>query len=719
LPESPILTGFVEMQNYMIADAAGTTAAVIMFAFVFLPPGFVAGVGSDVLGFRRRSASERLLFSVVLSTATTPILAVLVGHFVSVTASLAVLLLLTLIAVALIGKELFWSNRSLPCVPRSTWIGLTMMAMLSLLAILSVIDLQFGDRLYLSAAIFDHSVRIPFVEAAARSGVPPLNPFYGLGKTPVLRYYYYWYVVCALPERRSGLSARACFNASVVWSGLALAATIPLYLKHFFRETEALRRKSLLGICLLTVTGLDLIPYSVLAWKGTVSPDLEWWDPNQVTSWLDSLIWVPHHVAALTACMAGFLLLSTLDEQAGVRERGWAAVIAGIAFASAAGLSVYVTLSFAVFAGLWSIILLGQRHIRDFTTYATAGVIALLLSLPYLGDIGSKSTTGQRFVIFAIRDFPNAIDWLRGVGVHGPALDFAKLPILLIVYFVEFGFFFCVAVLRLKRELLDGPALSQQRRAAWVMLASCLVLVSILQSDPGLSGGNDLGFRGMLVVQFVLLLWAVPLMHDILAKQNSASGVRPIWKVALVGTLLLGVLGTSEQLLMLRCYALLVDSGKIHRSESYMGLPEFGRRTYKLREGVTQLEHVTTTSTILQYNPLSENAFLIHLYSSRQVVAGDATCGSNFGGDAEKCREAMPYLSAIFESPADARGWNLDRFCDTYSLNLLVATEADRVWYDPGSWVWNRDAVVSNDSLRAIPCGWAYRHHKTLSPGPQ
>ena len=73
---------------------------------------------------------------------------------------------------------------------------------------LSLADLQIGHRLYVSYVAFDHSVRVPFVEAAARNGVPPLNPFYGLGKAPVLRYFYYWYVVCALPMQLFGLSAR-------------------------------------------------------------------------------------------------------------------------------------------------------------------------------------------------------------------------------------------------------------------------------------------------------------------------------------------------------------------------------------------------------------------------------------------------------------------------------------------------------------------------------
>ena len=73
----------------------------------------------------------------------------------------------------------------------------------------------------------------------------------------------------------------------------------------------------------------------------------------------------------------------------------------------------------------------------------------------------------------------------------------------------------------------------------------------------------------------------------------------------------------------------------------------------------------------------------------------------------KKCDKAMPYLVTVFNYPENIRDWNIDRFCNTFSINLLVATEADPVWRDADSWVWNRSPVVANDLLRAIPCGTA------------
>jgi hypothetical protein len=58
------------------------------------------------------------------------------------------------------------------------------------------------------------------------------------------------------------------------------------------------------------VTGLDVIPATVnYLQKLPTDPDMEWWSPGQVTSWLDTVLWVPHHLASLVCGVFGFLLV--------------------------------------------------------------------------------------------------------------------------------------------------------------------------------------------------------------------------------------------------------------------------------------------------------------------------------------------------------------------------------------------------------------------------
>jgi hypothetical protein len=448
---------------------------------------------------------------------------------------------------------------------------------------------------------------------------------------------------------------------------------------------------------------------------------MEWWDSNQVTSWLGSLLWVPHHVASLTACMAGLLMLSTVDEDNPLRPRVWAAAIAGLAFASAAGLSVYVTFTFAVFAILWALQTLRQKKMKTFATYAATGAFSLLLSWPYLLDLFSKqaatgagpSAGGERFAFFAVRDCSDALQLLGQLGMHNAwLLNLAKLPVLLIVYVLEFGFFALIMVLNLRRDRPNPAPLSRQRRMAWMMFVVCLLTMSIIKSDS--TSQNDLGYRGMLVVQFVLLIWAAPLVHDAFFANSAgaSAGLGTPWiRNSVLCTLVLGVAGTAYQLVALRVYAPLADAGQWARAETFLGAPGFAERTYWMREGFSRLDELTSSNASVQYNPVRDEVLIAHLYSTRQAIMGDALCGSAFGGEPQNCRKAFPRIASAFNSPDAARRLNLDRFCDDFGVNVMVATDVDPVWKDKRSWVWVRPAFVANPSMRAIACGTA-----SLSP---
>jgi hypothetical protein len=699
------------MLGYTVADLLGTLEAAALLTLFLLPPGFLLGYVSDVLGFRRRSAAERFLLSIVLSLSISPVVAVLLVRFCSLTVAVSLFLLAAAVALLFVGREVLSARSKSGRPDRTTWIALCMMIFWAGLALFTLVDMQCGDRLYLPYSVYDHSIRTMLVDAVARTGVPPRNPLYGLGSAPVLRYYYYWYVVCALPVHLAGISPRASLNGSVLWSGFALAALIPLYLKHFCEEQENLRFKSIVGIGLLLVTGYDLIPFVALSrWLGALWGDMEWWDTNQVTSWLGSLIWVPHHVASLTACLTGFLLLIALRDDAGGRERIWTALLAGAAFSSAAGLSVYVTFVFGVFAVVWALTLLLVKRPEIFFTYAGAGAFSILLALPYLEDLRapltstSTSKVGGKFAFFMFRDYPPAQDWLKLHGVTDAlVLHLLQLPTLLLVYFFEFGVFFLVAWYCLWREMRSGWDIPLRQRAAWVMYSVSLLVVSVVASNS--TGVNDLGFRGMLVVQFVLLVWAAPVISELfLPKGQSRLGLA--WKIALSVSLLVGAIGTLSQLGILRFYEPIVDAGKSRRTEEWMGpSPDLGKHTFRMRQSIERLKRETPHSSVLQYNPRGADLFLFHLYADRQAAAGDDSCGSTFGGDPEKCEQACRYIDAAFNIPNATHRWNMDRFCDMYQINLLVATNSDPVWKDGESWVWTRSPLLANDTMRAFRCG--------------
>ena len=100
---------------------------------------------------------------------------------------------------------------------------------------------NWGRRFTQRWRAYDYSVRSPFISSALRTGAPPANPFFYPGHSVPARYYYYWNVLCALPAFISRGSARVTLYASCIWSGLLLAAMIPIYLKHFLEQSSKLR----------------------------------------------------------------------------------------------------------------------------------------------------------------------------------------------------------------------------------------------------------------------------------------------------------------------------------------------------------------------------------------------------------------------------------------------------------------------------------------------
>jgi hypothetical protein len=700
------------MNNFTATDIVQITVAIFVFAIFFLPPGYILGASSNLLNFRRQPPVEKFLISAAFSTATVPILAVLLTRFFSYRITLAVLLLSALFVLVDVARKAAISGISSAAPSRSTWIALSLLLAWYLVVVFSLCDVQIGQHLYVSYVAYDQSVRVPFVEAAARTGVPPLNPFFGLGKPPVLRYYYYWYVVCALPMRLLGLGARACLDASVFWSGLGLASCLPLFLKHFLGEKENLRRKSLVAFALLTVTGLDLIPYAAMAAKFHRLPgDMEWWDPNQVTSWIGSFLWVPHHVAALTACMAGLLTLCVIREEQSLTQRSWAVAASALAFASATGLSVYVTFTFAIFLILWAFWILLHKKIKIFFSYVATGAITALLSWPFLQDLlgnassaGASGGTKRRFVFFALRRFDPAFEVLSSAGVKSAlVLRLLDIPLLVLVYVFEFGFFLFAMLLFCRADARKEVA-NRQRPMAWMMLISCIVTMSFVQSDT--TGSNDLGFRGILIAQFVLLIWSVTVTYGAFFSKTPTLKAEPMWiRVGLVGTLILGVAGTVFQVAALRLYAPLTDRNIVSRSERFLGAPGFGERTYWLRTGYSKLNTLTPPTASIQYNPFFGEAFVAHLYLNHQAVVGDYGCGSDFGADPQKCTQPLLYFAAAFNRPEIASTWDIDAFCREFQVDVLVATDADPVWRDVNSWVWTRAPLYANPAMRAVSCG--------------
>ena len=328
-----------------------------------------------------------------------------------------------------------------------------------------------------------------------------------------MRYHYLWLLFCSLPIKVLHLSPRYVVYSGVIWCGFGLICLVALGVKFLLQIQTDIERKALLAIGLLCVTGLDILPTLRLGiadrlWLG----DLENWNEAQITSWVGALLWVPHHVAALIACFLAFLLLR---RQADANR--WATgpvIVAGMAFASAAGMSVYVTFTFAIAVVLWMLALTTRKAWLEAVMFVGAGAVAALWALPYLSSLRGPASNAA-FVEFALRPFPVGLHFLQQMGIDIRTqfgVTVANAIFLPISYALELGFFLAVGVQRLRQLLRGRVEASANELAAWTLVMTSFLIGTFLRS--GTTGTNDLGWRCFLPAQLILLLWGAIIVHD-------------------------------------------------------------------------------------------------------------------------------------------------------------------------------------------------------------
>ncbi len=691
-------------------QAALILAALIGSAPAMIATGYVAAWVTNLHGFRLRTLVERIFWSIPLSFALTPIVMVLLSKWTSLTAAAAFLALSAAACLLLLAREWAAHKRSrtqwLVCLqPLGGW-ALVLAAAWVALAAASLVDFENGHRLYLSTTLYDHSYRVSWIEAILRTGVPPANPLYRFGHAAPMRTFYFWYVVCAAVARLWHLPARWVFDASCIWAGFALAALIGLYLKHFLAVGERLRRQFLLAVALLAITGLDLlgIYWEVALHRMPLPPDLEWWSRGQIASWLSSLLWVPHHVAALVCCMLAFLLAWMAKEQQRA-GRLVAGALIGLALASGFGVSIFVVFAFALLMVVWAVWhLLTERTWAPVATMAAGGALALILLAPYLQELrhGASGNSSDHVFSLAVREMIPPEGLLQthvfaGMEAAHPILarNLANLVLLVPGYLLELGFFLLVLLVFLVPAWRARNRLSAAERALVVIAVAALILISGLRS--WVLETNDFGWRAALFVQFPLLLLGSQWISS--WQRKDAPTPRPWLRIALACTLWIGACGTLGQALALRFY---MPFAAAHDAAT----SQWVRNAWVSRNGYDALDHAIAPDAVVQYNPHGNGLFgiqedLLDVDRQTAMFSDRFDCGALWGGDPSGCAPMSTSIRALFVggSAQDARAT-----CSRLGIDDLVARSDDQAWRDSASWVWTLPAVVSQDDFRALQC---------------
>ena len=690
--------------NYTTSDGLRTLVALLLYLPFAVFPGYTLARAANALGFRGKQLGEKLLIAVPLSIGTVPLLiyltewlaAKVTGRSGPMRFVWAIIAANTLLFCAQFIGDLRTSKSQTSSI--QTWtrpavVGLIWVA----LAMLVMLDLPWNDRLYMSVPSWDYSVRSPIIHSITQTGATPANPLFYPGEPVPLRYHYFFFLACSLVESISGgwVGPTQALLAASIWNGFGLMALMVLFTANRAKRAWA-------GIAMLCVIGLDIFPYLLLQLGKTSLMTIDKWNED-VVGWVDSLLWAPHYVAGVIGCLMAFLILWKAPAKTNASKPQWGVtILAGIAFASAAGTAIYVTVVFAAAMSVLVLMCLWKRWWREFNSIVMAGAIAVLLALPYLLTLvhGSKSVRGGSVLVPTVRTFLVLQIALQQSGLSGWVVALGNLLVLPLNYGMELGALFLVGIVQFRRYA-KRRVLSKDQWAGVVLLLAPLFMCTFFRSS--VITNNDLGWRGFLIPQFILSLWAADYCMVAFRKSKAHSPALQTLRSRLRVLIYIGLAGTLAGLTIDRGYLPAKDAGW-NRMKNWL-IPDrsVGRRNLALRQAYEWVSQHTPEDAVVLVDPQTPD-LPFGIYGKRQSLLYTVGCGVEFGGAIAQCDHLLTQTQPLF-AKTSTNVKTLDVVCANYHLGAVVIKDVDEIWRDSKSWVWQRQPAYANSFSRVYTCG--------------
>jgi hypothetical protein len=677
--------------NDTLMDMAQSLAAVALCGLVVVLPGFALAGGAGVLGFWRRPVGSQVQLSLIAAFAVLPGLDSVVARLAGLTPALLLNLALAVGGVIVLVRIEAMSRAAGSGWSRGVAAAVIGLAAWTLVVSYAYVDFDWGGRLYPTIIVTDMVKHAATIQAIVDTGAPPVDPFFARA-TPS-GYYYFFYTLGALVERLgSGLvDARAAFAGTTVWTGAAVfALAAELLSRSGYPGGTDRRRLSPILLALLLVSGLDFLPICLLGASGLWAPTLGAWN-EEVTPWLQSLLWVPHHVTAMVALWFGLLMLDAAISPHGAkierRQLALALIFAALAFVSSLGASIWVTLAGVFTIGLWLLVLTVERRWRGSAIVLAAGLLTVMLAAPHLHDL-MMDRQDQRFPIavtiraFKMFDVLVKARWIKAVG---------RSVLLPLNYGLEFGVMALGAVLFLVRAK-SGELWREANGVAKLLILSAaagLILGTFLKSTIIF---NDLGWRVMLFPQMTFLIWTSLALRD----QIDRPVRRPRDKVIVTSwafLMLVGYMTTLYALFGLRFYTVLKTPCSIRCSAADPAIH------HQLHDAYRWLARHTPPAEVVQQRPGPYRVFDFGLYGRNRVGVADDEA-MLFGASKAVVEARVAVLTPIFTTPMSAHA--AASAAKSQGVDILIAKATDPAWAARGSWVWATAPIYAAPMVRVV-----------------
>jgi hypothetical protein len=581
---------------------------------------------------------------------------------------------------------LLWRNRSVASdevvFAPAVIVALILAALVAGAVMAGVLPKVSAEGVALASPIFDHS-KIAMIDEMARSGVPPVNPFYG-GPGPVrLTYYYLWHFSAAELAVLTGLTGWET-DAGLTWF-TAFAS-----LSAMMGVATWLDGRSSAAIWIVVFAATASMRPLLNALFGIENTELVLGYQSGFGGWLFQTSWAPQHVASATCGVLSVFLLVELF----LRPRVLTLVVFALTMAAGFESSTWIGgITFPLAAALIALLMLFRiepaQRVRAVLNVAGAAMLALLLISPFLYD--QLQATALRASGAPIGFEPYEL--LDG-SITDVLGDFAHIPAYWLIYLVaEFPAFYIAGVVGIV-VLFRDRAFDASRRA---FLAPFVILVVVSLGAGGmlvstLGENNDLGWRAVLPAIFLLIAFA--------AAGLSRLSVRPLRPVILAAVALIAV-GVPEAVQIAENN---VFARASERSKAFAAASELWRA---VRRVATPDERVANNPLSMEkVTPWNVNIGWALLANRRSCFANVALVGPMAALPLAESNRISDQFIRTFDGKGQAS--DIEELAKLYKCSVAILTPEDGAW--------KNDPFAASPLYRLVDGSAAWRIYKVVMP---
>lgn len=585
----------------------------------------------------------------------------------------------------------------------------------AVIPVMTIFPTLYQDGLFLNGQIADHA-KIAIIDAIAREGLLPINPYYTPdGEKIPLIYYYTWYFLASqlkLLAGATGWQADFALSWFTAWASLGFLSALAI------RFTKRVFTGGVVLLLSLTEAPANLLPMIFgIRWYNWVHLPT---NVHGLELWWTQAAWVPQHLfSALTVVVLIFLVSRILISQN--MQKNYA-VMAGLTAAAGFGSSIWVggvALLFVMPILVVSVICLRLPKINYFTTLKTASIalaVCVLFSIPILISQFSGPS-------LAHSEFP------FGLGLYTSTNLFQKVPVWgyiahLILFWLQFlplnlGVIFVWGILALP---LYSSKFLEERVFQSLSIGSVFGFLLVVQFIKSTIANNDLGWRAVLVPVMLLMVWSAIGLTELFGQKKCitkehlnncattgyCNNLVMRWQNTFNNHLLMG--GGRDTLLILLTVALtigILSSFYLYRlpDPSYQ-LPDKQRLAIhkaflKHSEAWTKVRKYAEPTELVQANPDGYASLTPWpttlpqmLFADRPIAYANPEYAPIFAFryDKNKQNEQYKLVQNIFS--AQPTGEALQYIYNTLKVKVLLVDKFDAVW--------NSDAIENSGLYQRV-----------------